>query len=133
MVDLHGVSKEQKHYLQHEKRNQYLVQFLRNPSAAFSYFYGKAQPGSVIIDSFIFSSPSQIITVMKDMILDGSLIKHVSVTLTETFFSFILVTALGIVIAVFLWAFPKLSAVLEPYLVVLNSLPKLSLPPSPRF
>lgn len=29
MADLHGVSKEQKHYLQHEKRNQYLVQFLR--------------------------------------------------------------------------------------------------------
>ena len=129
MADLHGVSKEQKHYLQREKRNQYLVQFLRILLLLFLLFLWEITARLGIIDSFIFSSPSQIITVMKDMILDGSLIKHVSVTLTETFFSFILVTVLGIVIAVFLWAFPKLSAVLEPYLVVLNSLPKSALAP----
>ena len=81
------------------------------------------------IDSFIFSSPSQIAEKMAELFHNGTLLRHISVTLTETLISFLLVTLLGIVCAVLLWAFPRLSAVLEPYLVVLNSLPKSALAP----
>ena len=50
-------------------------------------------------------------------------------TLAETLFSFFLVVLLGLGIAVLLWLSPRLSLVLEPYLVVLNSLPKSALAP----
>ena len=86
-----------------------------------------AQKG--ILDSFIFSSPSLILSAFLRMIKDGSLLTHTGVTLFETLLSFALVTVLGIGIALFLWCFPRLASVLEPYLVILNSLPKSALAP----
>lgn len=82
-----------------------------------------------IIDSFIFSSPSKFVTCFINMIKDGSMVHHISVTLAETFFSFFLVIIIGILISVLLWSNEKLSEILEPYLVVLNSLPKSALAP----
>lgn len=82
-----------------------------------------------IIDSFIFSKPSQIIRTMAGIIADGTLIRHLSITLAETLINFSLVTVLGIASALLLWIFPRLSAILEPYLVVLNSLLKSALAP----
>ena len=86
-----------------------------------------AQKG--ILDSFIFSSLSLILSAFLRMIKDGSLLTHTGVTLFETLLSFALVTVLGIGIALFLWCFPRLASVLEPYLVILNSLPKSALAP----
>lgn len=82
-----------------------------------------------IIDSFIFSSPSRIIRCFLEMASDGSLFLHIGITLYETVVSFLLVTLAGIVCAVLLWSSRKLSEILEPYLVVLNSLPKSALAP----
>lgn len=81
------------------------------------------------IDSFIFSSPSQIFHAFLDMSLNQALFTHIGITLAETLLSFLFVVLFGIGIAVLLWASPKLSGVLEPYLVVLNSLPKSALAP----
>ena len=39
--------------------------------------------------------------------------------------AFSFVVLLGLLVSVLLWALPKISRVLEPYLVVLNSLPKI--------
>ena len=63
------------------------------------------------------------------MIRDQSLFTHISVTLMETLLSFALVVISGIGTAVLLWICPRLSKVLEPYLVTLNSLPKSALAP----
>lgn len=82
-----------------------------------------------IIDSFIFSSPSKIALCFREMVLDRSIFLHLSVTLYETLASFLLVTAVSILIAVVLWCSRRLSDILEPYLVVLNSLPKSALAP----
>lgn len=82
-----------------------------------------------IIDSFIFSSPSKIIICFYQMLLDGTILHHIFITLTETFFSFFLVILIGILVSVLLWSNEKLSEILEPYLVVLNSLPKSALAP----
>ena len=54
---------------------------------------------------------------------------HIGITLTETLVSFVFTVFLGIGTAVLLWCCPKLSRILEPYLVVLNSLPKSALAP----
>lgn len=82
-----------------------------------------------IIDSFIFSSPSGIARCFYEMVIDRSIFVHLGVTIYETILSFILVTIISTLVAVLLWLFPKLSEILEPYLVVLNSLPKSALAP----
>ena len=82
-----------------------------------------------IIDSFIFSSPSRIALCFYEMTVDRSIFLHIGITLYETIVSFLLVTAIGILAAVLLWCSRSLSEILEPYLVVLNSLPKSALAP----
>lgn len=82
-----------------------------------------------IIDSFIFSSPSRIALCFLEMVNDRSIFLHIGITLYETIVSFLLVTVLSIIAAVLLWCSRKLSEILEPYLVVLNSLPKSALAP----
>lgn len=81
------------------------------------------------IDSFIFSSPSRIVNCFIKMVSDGSIFKHIFITLGETLVSFALIVILGIGTALILWLYTPLSHVLEPYLVVLNSLPKSALAP----
>lgn len=81
------------------------------------------------IDSFFFSSPSGIIWYLCQMLADHSFFTHTSVTLLETIASFLLVTVFSLSAATLLWYQNNLSEILEPYLVVLNSLPKSALAP----
>ena len=81
------------------------------------------------IDGFIFSSPSRICKTFYQMCIDGSFFLHLGTTLAEVFVSFTLIIVIGYGVAVILWFFPKLSKILEPYFVVLNSLPKSALAP----
>lgn len=82
-----------------------------------------------IIDSFIFSSPSRIWNCFLDMAADGTIFRHIGVTLYETLASFFLVLVFSILAAILLWFSSKASEILDPYLVVLNSLPKSALAP----
>lgn len=82
-----------------------------------------------MIDSFFFSSPVGVIKCAHQMILDLSLFTHIFVTLYETIISFLLVILIGILIASLLWFSKTLSEIIEPTLVILNSLPKSALAP----
>lgn len=82
-----------------------------------------------IISSFFFSSPSKIINTMGEMIKSGELIYHSKITLSETLIGFAVATGIGFIIAFSLWYNEFLRRVTEPYLVVLNSLPKIALGP----
>ncbi|WP_416151864.1 ABC transporter permease [Salipaludibacillus sp. HK11] len=81
------------------------------------------------IDPLLFSSPSRIWELFVVRILDGSLVMHTSVTLFETILGFLLGTFFGTLLAAILWWSPFLSRVLDPYLVILNSMPKVALGP----
>lgn len=81
------------------------------------------------INDFVFSSPSRVVETIVSMAKDGSLWYHTGITLAETFLSFFLILIFGMGIAVLLWWNTRLSGVLEPYLVMLNSLPKSALAP----
>lgn len=81
------------------------------------------------INPFIFSSPSQVVALLWRMIADGSLWLHLGWTVTETAIGFTVGTLLGTLIAVALWWSKALSEMLDPYLVVLNSIPKVALGP----
>lgn len=82
-----------------------------------------------ILNSFIFSSPTRVINTIASMTVTGQLLYHIGITLLETLGSFFLVNVLGVLIAVILWWNHSISKVLEPYLIVLNSLPKSALAP----
>lgn len=81
-----------------------------------------------IIDSFITSQPSRILDTFMNL-FSNDLLKHLGVTLYETLIGFIGGTLLGIMVAIILWLSKFLSKVFEPFLVVLNSLPKVALGP----
>lgn len=81
------------------------------------------------LNSFIFSSPSRVLRTIINMGKDGSLFYHTGITLLETFISFALVIIIGLSVAVLLWWNDSISKILEPYLVILNSLPKTALAP----
>lgn len=82
-----------------------------------------------IINTFIFSSPKQVGSTILDLHNNGDLYKHIWVTVYETFISFGLATILGIFIATILWWNSFIAKVTEPYLTILNSLPKVALGP----
>ena len=79
-----------------------------------------------IIDSFITSQPSRIMKTFMNL-SQNDLLKHIWVTTYETVIGFLIGTVLGIFIAILLWWSKFLSKVSEPFLVVLNSLPKVAL------
>lgn len=79
-----------------------------------------------IIDSFITSQPSRILNTFMNL-SSNNLVEHVLVTIYETVVGFMLGTILGILVAILLWWSNFLAKVSEPFLVVLNSLPKVAL------
>lgn len=81
------------------------------------------------IDPLLFSSPSKVWNLFVTKITDGTLLPHIGVTLFETVLGFILGTLLGAVLAALLWWSVRLSKVLDPYLVILNAMPKVALGP----
>ena len=82
-----------------------------------------------VLDKYLFSSPSLVWKTLKEMHSSGELLKHSVITLNETLTAFFLASGTGFIIAVLLWCSEFLRRVLEPYIVVLNSLPKIALGP----
>jgi len=81
------------------------------------------------IDPFITSSPSRVAETFIRLFRDGELFLHIGITLFETVLGFLIGTGLGILIAAILWWSPTLCRILDPYLVILNALPKIALGP----
>lgn len=81
------------------------------------------------IDPFLTSSPSRMFKSFLSFYEDGTILRHIWVTCYETILGFSLGTILGTIIAIALWWFPFTAKVLDPYLVVLNALPKVALAP----
>ena len=82
-----------------------------------------------IINAFIYSSPSKVIKTIIEIYNKNNLFRHIWITVYETIISFSLATILGTVIAIILWYSKFLYKVMDPYLTVLNSLPKVALGP----
>ena len=82
-----------------------------------------------IINSFIFSSPSKIVITIIDLYKKNMLFNNIFITLEELFISFLLGSILGFIIALILYRFDILKRIFDPYLTLLNSLPKVALGP----
>lgn len=82
-----------------------------------------------IIDDFLMSSPSRIAITVGQLLKSGDLWRHIGATLYETFLGFVIATIIGGLTAVLLWWSENLRKISEPYIIVLNSLPKIALGP----
>ena len=126
---MNELSKNQLHYLNMHRKHKRIIVVSRISILLTFLFLWEFSANTGLIDSFIFSSPSRIALCFLEMTGDGSIFRHIGVTLYETLVSFILVIFFSLFATVLLWLFRKLSEILEPYLVVLNSLPKSALAP----
>lgn len=82
-----------------------------------------------IINSFIFSSPSKVLITIIDLYKNNNLFNNIYVTILELFVSFILGSIIGFIIALIFYRFNYIKKVFDPYLTLLNSLPKVALGP----
>ena len=119
----------QKAYLDTFKRRKRLVTFLQIFICILLFVLWEVSTRLGLLNDFIFSSPGRIIKTFTAMASDGTIFYHIGITLFETFLSFFIVLAAGILLSVLLWWNKSIEAVLEPYLITLNSLPKTALAP----
>ena len=123
-----AVSRERTLYLRRKRRRTHLVHACQIGFLVFFFAQWEISARLGWIDSFILSQPSRILETLRNM-SQNHLMMHVGVTLYETRTGFVLGVLLGVAIAVVLWWSGFVSRVAEPYLVVLNSLPKIALGP----
>lgn len=116
-------------YLRNLKKEKLFISIVRGAVLVILFALWEFSARVGLIDPFIFSSPSRSLSVIYRMIADGSIWPHIGITVTETLIGFVAGTALGISIAILLWFFPKAREISDPYLVVLNGLPKIALGP----
>ncbi len=123
------MSNEHKLYLKKLKKQKHVVLFFK--IFIIFLFLGLwevcARVG--ILNSFLTSYPSKIFITISDLFKENNLLSHIWVTLYETVISFSLASIIGIAVSSILWSSKTIAKILDPYLTVLNSLPKISLGP----
>jgi len=123
------VSKERRAFLAAQKRRTRNIVLFRWAILIGFLFLWELAAAIGWMDPFITSSPSRVLATVLRLLRDGELFLHIGTTLFETVAGFLLGTLLGILFAALLWWSPLLCRVLDPYLVVLNALPKIALGP----
>lgn len=122
-------SKEHEIFLDKVKKERKYILFTQISVLVFGLILWEVAAQLKWIDTFLTSSPSAIWNLLVNYLINGKLLNHVGISLFETIAGFILGTLLGVIIAITLWWSSFWANVLDPYLVVLNSLPKTALAP----
>lgn len=116
-------------YLKRQKRRRFGITL--GQLSVLVGFFGIWELGAVLgwFDPFILSSPSRVWASIVRLYESQELWLHIGTTLLETVLGFLIGTALGTLVAILLWWLPALNRILDPYLVILNALPKIALGP----
>lgn len=120
---------EHQAYLRRQRRRAGLVFLTQLLIAILCLAFWEFGARANWINPFIFSMPSKVWAQFLTMLGDGSLLHHTWITVEETLVGFLLGTLVGILIGIVIWASPFLARVLDPYIVVFNSMPKVALGP----
>lgn len=124
-----AISPAQEKYVKQLKHQKHFILFMRWFSFLAFLALWELAAYQEWINSFIFCSPSSIWQCFVDMLLHQELLKHISITVLETLIGFFLVVVISVLFATLLWWNETLAKIVEPYLVILNSLPKSALAP----
>lgn len=122
-------SNSHKLFLKKQKRNKFIINFFKIAIIVLFLITWEITARLEIINPFLTSYPSMIITTVIDLFKNDNLTSHIFITLYETIISFTLASIIGLIIASLLWSNKTISKIFDPYLTVLNSLPKISLGP----
>jgi len=122
-------SKEHINYLNKIKKNKLLITSCQLLIIIIFFIIWQILADFNIINTFIFSSPIKVIETIFNLYKQKNLFNHIWITIYETVLSFSIATILGTIIASILWWFKKSQKIIEPYLTILNSLPKVALGP----
>lgn len=122
-------SVEHQNFINQIKKNRRKVIFTRIFILVAIFVFWEVAGNTGLIDPFLTSTPSRMWKSLLKVYSEGSLFRHIFITCGETVIGFLLSTILGTIIAILLWWSTFASEVLDPYLVVLNALPKISLAP----
>lgn len=123
------ISVARKEYLKKQKHRKIFVVSIRILILVMFFALWQILADTGAINVFVFSSPAKIFSTIGDLFVSGNLLHHMFITFYEAFLGFLIATILGYIIAIILWWNDKLREILEPYLIVLNSLPKVALGP----
>ena len=123
------MSKEHLEYLKKEKKNKLIIITSRLLILIIFIIIWELLSSLNLINTFLYSSPSKILNTIIKLINNKELFKHINITLYEVFISFSLSSIIGILIATLLWFNKRLSLIIDPYLTIINSLPKVALGP----
>lgn len=122
-------SDEHRKYLQNVKINKRKIIITQIIILIVFFAWWEISGDIGLVDPFLTSTPSRMIKSLMKIYNEGTLFRHILITCGETILGFLLGTILGTIIAVLLWWSDFISKVLDPYLVVLNALPKVALAP----
>ena len=123
------MSNEQKQYLKNIKKQNIKIIFTQILIFILFITLWQILANKNIINTFITSSPKQIFITIKNLYIQNNLFPHILITIKETIISFILTSILSIIISIMLYNHNFIAKVLDPYLTILNSLPKVALGP----
>ena len=123
------MSDERKIYLKRIKRNNIIISVIRCLLFILLLVIWELLSKYKLIDVFMFSSPSRIFNTIINLYKDNNLFIHIFTTLYEIIISFILGSIIGFIISCILYLNKTLNKILDPYLTILNSLPKVALGP----
>ena len=121
-------SDEHKQYIKKLKMNKFIILSSRLIIVILLILSWQLLVELNVLNSFIFSSPKNIFNTFLSLVNNG-LFAHIGITIYETLLSFLLSTLLGIFIASILWLNKTIAKIFDPFLTILNSLPKVSLGP----
>ena len=123
------MSEVQKKFMRRQKGEKYLILLIQILIVGGFFGLWEILARHKIINEFIFSSPSKIWQTIYDLMLAGNLFHHIFTTLYEILIAFVLGIILGFIIAIILYELPLLAKIVDPFLTMLNSLPKVAIGP----
>lgn len=123
------MSKEQQKFLKKLKQQKLMIFFIQIFIVILFFILWEVLAKFNIINEFIFSRPSKVFATIYNLIITNNLFNHIFTTIYEIIIAFTLGIALGFIIAIILYEFPILAKIFDPFLTMLNSLPKVALGP----
>ncbi len=126
---MYTYSKEHLDYLKKKRKKKRTITFWRLSIVLLIFFVWELFARNHMINTFLFSSPSRVIQTMVSLIQSRELFLHIGITIYEVFISFVVTSLLSFFIATILWSNDLLAKIMDPYITILNSLPKVALGP----
>jgi len=121
-------SKEHSKFIKKKKKEKFTVIFFQLLILVSFILIWQLAADLELINTFLFSSPKNIFETLIEL-FDNDLLSHIRITTYETIISFLIASIVGILVATLLWWNDTIAKILDPYLTVINSLPKVALGP----